>query len=161
MKQPLLIHWERSMNEQTQKDLQELNSSIQIRSIQFQDVHSRRTTISFQPESFAAGSGISWNQQFADNDPLSLEDSSLVFRPKYSFTVKNGETVIFEATMICALLFSVEKKDLYERHWAKEEVRKVFLEKQIMRLMWTILRQQLMDCMSRHSISPVPLPWIV
>lgn len=149
------------MNEQTQKDLQELNSSIQIRSIQFQDVHSRRTMISFQPENFTAKAAISWNQQFADNDPLTLEDGSLVFRPKYSFTVKNGEAVIFEATMICALLFSVEKKDLYERHWANEEVRKVFLEKQIMRLMWTILRQQLMDCMSRHSMPPVPLPWIV
>ena len=149
------------MNEQTQKGLQELNLAIQIRSIQFQDVHSRRMMISFQPESFTSGAAISWNQQFADNDPLALEDGSLVFRPKYSFTVKNGEAVIFEATMICALLFSVEKRELYAKQWANEEVRKVFLEKQIMRLMWTILRQQLMDCMSRHSMPPVPLPWIV
>jgi hypothetical protein len=149
------------MNEQTQQGLQELISSLQIRNVQFQDIHSRRMMISFQPESLTSGSSLNWNQQFADDDPLTLDDGSLVFRPKYSFTVKNGEAVIFEATMICALRFSVENRDFYEKGWANEEVRKVFLEKQIMRLMWTILRQQLMDCMNRHSMTPVPLPWIL
>lgn len=149
------------MNEQIQKKLQELNSSLQIRSVQFQDVHSKRTSISFGPDNLNAGASLTWNQQFADNDPMILEDGSLVFRPKYTFTVKVDEVVIFEATMIAALLFSVENKETFESCWADEEVKKVFFEKQITRLMWTILRQQLMDCMSRHSLPPVPLPWIV
>lgn len=149
------------MNEQIQKKLQELNSSLQIRSVQFQDVHSKRTSISFGPDNLNAGASLTWNQQFADNDPKILEDGSLVFRPKYTFTVKVEEVVIFEATMIAALLFSVENKEKYESCWSDEEVKKVFLEKQTVRLMWTILRQQLMDCMSRHSLPPVPLPWIV
>ncbi len=149
------------MNEQIQKKLQELNSSLQIRNVQFQDVHSKRTSISFTPENWGTGASLTWNHQSADNDPMILEDGSLVFRPKYTFAVKVDEAVVFEATMIAALLFSVENKEKYESCWADEEVRKVFFEKQIMRLMWTILRQQLMDCMSRHSLPPIPLPWIV
>ena len=149
------------MNEQIQKKLQELNSSLQIRNVQFQDVHSKRTSISFEPENWGTGASLTWNQQFADNDPMTLENGSLVFRPKYTFTVKVDEAVVFESTMIAALLFSVENREKFENCWADEEVRKVFFEKQITRLMWTILRQQLMDCMSRHSLPPVPLPWIV
>lgn len=149
------------MNEQIQKKLQELTSSLQIRNVQFQDVHSKRTSISFVPENWGTEASLTWNQQFADNDPMTLENGSLVFRPKYTFTVKVDEAVVFEATMIAALLFSVENKEKYENCWADEEVKKVFFEKQITRLMWTILRQQLMDCMSRHSLPPVPLPWIV
>lgn len=149
------------MNEDKKTALQELNSSLQIRSIQFLDVHSTRLSMSFQQENLGTEATIGWSQQFADNDPMRLEDGSLVFRPKYTFNVKVTEKSIFEATMIAGLLFSVEKKELFEKCWADESLKKLFLEKQIMRLMWTILRQQLMDCMSRHSLPPIPLPWIV
>lgn len=149
------------MNEQIQKELHELNSSLQIRSVQFQDVHSKRSSIFFTPENWDTEASISWNQQFADNDPMKLDNGTLVFRPKYTFTVKVEEAVVFEARMIAALLFSVENKEKFDSCWADTEVRKIFLDKQILRLMWTILRQQLMDCMSRHSLPPVPLPWIV
>lgn len=148
------------MSEDIQKSLQELNTSLQIRSVLFQDVHSKRISISFKSET-CADSVLSWNQQFADNDPLVQEDGSLIFRPRYTFVIKNGENIIFEATMIAALQFSIEDKRVFDRNWAKEDVKKLFLEKQILRLMWTILRQQLMDCMSRHSMQPIPLPWIV
>jgi hypothetical protein len=149
------------MNDELQCALQILNKSLQIRNVQFQDIHSKRNSIGFQPEVFGNDAVISWNQQFADDDPVINEDGSLIFRPKYFFSIKNGEKVVFEVTMIAALLFSIEDKDAFEKNWAKEEIKKLFLEKQIMRLMWTILRQQLMDCMSRHSLQPIPLPWIV
>jgi len=149
------------MTEDSKTTLQELNSSLQIRSVQFLDVHSKRPAMSFQQENVGTEAAIGWSQQFADDDPLILEDGSLVFRPKYSFNIKVGEKTIFEATMIAGLLFSVENRELFEKCWEDDALKKLFLEKQIMRLMWTILRQQLMDCMSRHSLPPVPLPWIV
>ena len=149
------------MKEQVQKNLQELVRALQIQSIQFTEIHSKIFPPSSPPENLEKDVNLCWNQQFADEDPVKISDTELVFRPKYVFQVKNKEDIVFEATMISALIFSVENKDSFEKCWKDEETRKFFLEKQIVRLMWTILRQQLMDCMNRHSFPPIPLPWIV
>jgi hypothetical protein len=140
---------------------QELITSLQIRGVQFIEIQSKRSSATFAPEDSNGETSISWKQLFPPDDPLRVEDTLLVFRPKYEFVLARDEKPFFTATMIAAIQFCIENKETFERCWGNPEAQKVFREKQIVRTMWTILRQQLMDCMSRHSLNPVPLPWIV
>lgn len=143
------------------KVFQELITSLQIRGVQFLDIQSRRPSVNFAPEDSTGETNLSWKQLFPADDPLHIDDSMVIFRPKYEFDLTRDGKPFFNATMVVALQFTIENKDVFERCWKNVEAQKIFREKQIMRTMWTILRQQLMDCMSRHSLHPIPLPWVV
>lgn len=153
------------MNEEIDKNsnavFQELITSVQIRSVQFIDIQSHRASVNFAPEDANHETRISWKQLFPTDDPLRIDDTQLIFRPKYEFLVTREGTSFFNATMVAALQFTVENKETFERCWNNPDAQKIFREKQIMRTMWPILRQQLMDCMNRHSLQPITLPWII
>ena len=42
-----------------------------------------------------------------------------------------------------------------------EELKEVFIRQQINRTLWTILRGTVMDAFNRHSLKPIPLPWMM
>jgi hypothetical protein len=138
-----------------------LIKSLQLKDIQFVEVTSRRTEIGPAPDPAKGELNLASQQQFADGDPLQLDDDVVLFRPKYEFALTQGEKLIFQVSMISAIQFSVQDRNEYEATWSDQEVRKAFYEKQLLKTMWPILRQQLMDCMSRHSLQPVPLQWIL
>lgn len=149
------------ISKESQENLKKLINSMQLRSIQFIDIHSNVTSASVKLSPQNNELKISWNQTFANEDPVFMEDKLLLFRPKYEFSIGLVSEEIFHATMIASMQFSFVNKADFDESWANEEVRKTFQQKQIMRTMWTILRQQLMDCMNRHSLPSITLPWIV
>ena len=41
-----------------------------------------------------------------------------------------------------------------------DEIQKFFKEKQLVKTLWPMVRQQVLDGMSRLGLPPIPLPWL-
>ena len=104
---------------------------------------------------------MQWNQAFADGDPVEVSPAVRVFRPKYEFSVKLGENDIFHQVSKFVLVFSVTDTTTFKELWTDEELRKIFMEKQIQKTIWPTFRQHVLDGMSRLGMQPIPLPWMM
>jgi hypothetical protein len=139
----------------------ELLTTMKLKNIEFMEITSRKMAIGISPDPAHGDFKFNWNQVFADGDPVFQEDDLICFRPKYEFVLTQNETDIFTASLIVVIQFSLLNKNHFNELWKDEICRQIFLDKQIVRTMWTILRQQIMDCMTRHALHPIPLPWIL
>jgi hypothetical protein len=104
---------------------------------------------------------LEWRQSFANGDPIVSAPDLRIFRPKYEFTVKFQDAVIFVQISIFVISFKIIDPAAYGELWADEELRKIFMEKQIQKTIWPLFRQHIHDGMSRLGMSPVTLPWIL
>ncbi len=104
---------------------------------------------------------LEWRQSFANDDPIAPTSETRVFRPKYEFVVRFQDVVIFLHISIFVISFKVIDQAAYDEFWADEELRKIFMEKQIQKIMWPLFRQHIHDGMSRLGMSPVTLPWLL
>lgn len=104
---------------------------------------------------------LAWTQSLAEGDPVSASEDTKVFRPKYNFTVSFQESLIFTQESIFVLVFQVNDPATFDELWADEELRKIFIEKQLLKTMWPLLRQHVQDGMCRLGMSPVALPWLL
>lgn len=104
---------------------------------------------------------LEWRQSFANDDPIAPTSETRVFRPKYEFVVRFQDAVIFLQISIFVISFKVIDQAAYDEFWADEELRKIFMEKQIQKTMWPLFRQHIHDGMSRLGMSPVTLPWLL
>jgi len=101
------------------------------------------------------------NQALASGDPVAADPDLRVFRPKYEFSVRQGDNLLFHQTSIFVVAFSVADLKAFDELWADEDIRKIFTERQLQRTMWPIFRQHVLDGMSRLGMPPVPLPWLM
>jgi hypothetical protein len=146
------------MNEQLNERLTRLIKSLNLREIQPMQIHSER--LGDLPDGIEVQ--LSWKQILAKDDPLSTaQPVARVFRPKYEFMVKHGESTIFHQTSIFLLAFEIVDQASFDELWQDESIRKVFLEKQLRRTMWPIFRQHVLDGMSRLAMKPIALPWLM
>jgi len=104
---------------------------------------------------------LEWRQSFANDDPVTPEPDLRLFRPKYEFVVQFQDAIVFKQTSIFIISFKVIDPAAYDELWADEELRKIFMEKQIQKTIWPLFRQHVHDGMSRLGMSPVTLPWIL
>jgi hypothetical protein len=104
---------------------------------------------------------LEWKQLFANGDPITPAPNARIFRPKYELTVSFEGTQIFKQVSTFVIVFKVVDVSIFEELWADEELRKVFMEKQIQKTLWPLFRQHVHDGMSRLGMSPVPLPWLM
>ena len=146
---------------ETQEAFSKLIRAVQLKDIQLIEVHSSRSTIGVEPEPKEGEIELSWSQQFADDDPMRPEDAVVIFRPKYEVSFKKSGEEYFHVSLVIAIQLSLINKDDFNSSFENESVRKIFLETQIVKTMWPILRQQVLDIMSRHSLKPIPLPWMI
>jgi hypothetical protein len=137
--------------------LSELIQSLELKQIAPMEMSSRRLG-----DSPTQGSEIQleWKQALADGDPVATTSGARVFRPKYDLTVKYGGSPFFQQTSVFIVAFNLKDKNSFDRLWAEEGLREVFIERQIRRTMWPIFRQHVLDGMSRLAMAPVTLPWI-
>lgn len=137
-----------------------LITSLQLIQIQPLIIHSERQgSGAFSPGNQELT--LSWNQAFAEDDPVKTGDSQIMLRPRYEFNAKFGEELYFKHTSVFSILFGIQDREAVDKALGSETVRKVFFEKQIMKTMWPILRQQVLDGMSRVGLPAITLPWIV
>jgi len=146
------------MSDQVKERFTRLINSLALRDIRPVDLHSeRRGDLPPTGEQVQ----LSWSQAFADGDPLEPEASLRVFRPRYEFFVKQGEAVIFHQTSVFVVACAIVDAGAFDELWADQELRKVFMEKQLLKTLWPLFRQHVQDGMSRLGMSPVPLPWLM
>ena len=140
-----------------------LISNLQLANIQPIGIQSERPGFGPVPGYTEADKNIvlAWNQAFATDDPLRVGEGSLFLRPRYEFSISLGGNQIFKHVSTFGILFKVIDEGAFELAWACEPVKKLFLEKQVMKTMWPLLRQQTLDGMSRLCLPTIPLPWIV
>lgn len=100
-------------------------------------------------------------QSFAQDDPLAPMPDTRVFRMKYELTVSFQDAPFFKQESGFIIGFGVTDLPTFTELWADEEVRKVFMEKQIQRTLWPLFRQHAHDGMSRLGMAPVSLPWLL
>jgi hypothetical protein len=104
---------------------------------------------------------LEWKQSIADGDPLAPVPDTRIFRPKYEFTIKFQGSMIFMQESKFLLVFRVLNTNIFNELWADEELRKIFIEKQLQRTMWPLFRQHVQDGMCRLGMAPVALPWLL
>ncbi len=104
---------------------------------------------------------LSWTQALAEGDPLEPEPAVRIFRPRFEFFAKQGETAIFHQTSVFVVACAVIDASAFGELWAEPEIRSIFMEKQLRRTLWPLFRQHVHDGMSRLGMSPLPLPWLI
>lgn len=147
-----------NMNEEAQKAFLAAISALQLKSIQPLSIHFHRSDEQVHPGSEIK---ISWNQIFSSDDPISQAPDVLIFRPKYTVTMLMDEKEFYYHETIIIISFSIIDKLSFEKAWENDEARKIFHEKQIFKTLWPILRQQVLDGMTRLGLPGIPLPWII
>ena len=132
--------------------------TIQLQDIRPMELHSKASG-STPPQ--GSGLQLEWRYAFAKGDPIASQLEIKVFRPKYEFNIKFNGSIIFEHTSKFIISFKVINAEAYEQLWAEEDLRKAFMEQQIQKTLWPLLRQHIHDGMSRLGLSPVTLPWVL
>lgn len=142
-----------------QEKFQELIKLLQLFDIRFMDSHE---SVLCLPDNLALGKeiAIESGQAFAKEDPV-VNEEVIFFRVKYVFKFSCEKKEYFKTEYV--VMFSFKSADVQKaaEFLKDEELKKIFVEKQLSRTIWTILRGTIMDAFNRHSLSPVQLPWII
>ncbi|PWJ35829.1 hypothetical protein [Fibrobacter succinogenes] len=142
-----------------QEKFQELIKLLQLFDIRFMDSHE---SVLCLPDNMTLGKEIEIEsgQAFAKDDPVVNEDS-ILFRVKYVFKFSCEKKEYFRTEYV--VMFSFKSADVQKAAELLkiEKLKKIFVEKQLSRTIWTILRGTIMDAFNRHSLPPVQLPWII
>ena len=142
-----------------QEKFQELIKLLQLFDIRFMDSHE---SVLCLPDNMTLGKEIEIEsgQAFAKEDPVVNEDS-ILFRVKYVFKFSCEKKEYFRTEYV--VMFSFKSADVQKAAELLkiEKLKKIFIEKQLSRTIWTILRGTVMDAFNRHSLPPVQLPWII
>ena len=142
-----------------QEKFQELIKLLQLFDIRFMDSHE---SVLCLPDNLTLGKeiAIESGQAFAKEDPI-FDEKVISFRVKYVFKFSCEKKEYFRTEYV--VMFSFKSADVQKAAWLlkDEELKKIFVEKQLSRTVWTILRGTIMDAFNRHSLPPVQLPWII
>ncbi|MCK9171771.1 MAG: hypothetical protein M0P01_15280 [Treponema sp.] len=103
---------------------------------------------------------IRTEQGLNQEDPV-IENKTIVFRPKYTFTFSLGGKNYFRAEYIIFVTFEAKDIKRFTELFADNELKTAFFSRQLNRTLWSILRGSVMDACNRHSVHPVPLPWVM
>lgn len=140
-------------------DLLKLLNLINIRLVE-----SKESVVSNTGDTFAENDNIELNTKVGleQNSPEFINSKNiLMFNLRYVFTVsKNGENY-FNATYIYVVSFTVSDKEKFDKLYRNDDVKEIFIKKQLHRTLWTILRGTLLDAFNRHSLQPITLPWLL
>ncbi|HOU39554.1 MAG TPA: hypothetical protein PKW16_11710 [Treponemataceae bacterium] len=145
------------MNDKLNADLIQLLSTIELSEIIPTSLNSARLGANLGP---GENVDLELTQAFADGDPVRSDPIKLVFRPKFDILVKKGEAHIFSHTSTFVIVFTIANADVFDSLWKDDELKNVFLSKQITKILWPIFRQHVLDGMTRLGLPPVTLQWI-
>ena len=137
---------------------QQLIRLLQLIDIRFLDSHETVLCMPYNLN-FENEIAIESGQAFAKEDPVINEDS-ICFRVKYVFKFSSEKKQYFKTEYVIMISFKSENIQKVSELLKDEELKKIFVENQLNRTLWTILRGTIMDAFNRHSLPPVQLPWI-
>lgn len=104
---------------------------------------------------------INWKMIYPKDEPFVIESNVLKLVPLFEVTISCKNQLIYSHKSIFILLMNILNKEEFESLWKDEEVQKFFREKQVLKTLWPIVRQQVLDGMTRLALPPVSLPWLM
>lgn len=104
---------------------------------------------------------ISWKMIYPKDAPFVIENDVLNLAPLFEVTLSCNDTPVYSHKSIFIILMNIINKDEFETLWKDEEIQNFFREKQVLKTLWPIVRQQVLDGMSRLALPPVSLPWLM
>jgi hypothetical protein len=146
------------MNSEINEDFRRFISTLSLQDISIMQLHSERSG-GLPPQNIEVQ--LEWKQTLADGDPFAMSPDTRVFRPKYELTIKQSGILFFRQISVFFMAFSIKDTAVFDESWANEELKKVFTEKQLRRINWPLLRQQVHDGMSRLGMTPIALPLLM
>lgn len=104
---------------------------------------------------------ISWKMMYPNETPFKIMDNILQLSPLFDISLSYNNQIIYSHKSIFQVLITIKDREKFEELWNKDEIRTYFKDKQILKTLWPIVRQQVLDGLSRLSLPPISLPWIV
>ena len=104
---------------------------------------------------------ISWKMIYSNETPFLIVNDVFQLAPMFEITISCQNKVIYSHKTIFFVSMNIINKQEFNEIWANEEIQRYFKEKQIGKTLWPIVRQQVLDGMTRLSLPPVSLPWII
>lgn len=104
---------------------------------------------------------ISWKMMYPKEQAFKIVDNIMQLAPMFEISLSYENQTIYSHKSIFQVLITIIEKDKFEELWNNEEVRTYFKDKQILKTLWPIVRQQVLDGLSRLSLPPISLPWIM
>ena len=104
---------------------------------------------------------ISWKMMYPKEQAFKIVDNIMQLAPMFEISLSYENQTIYSHKSIFQVLITITEKDKFEELWSNEEVRTYFKDKQILKTLWPIVRQQVLDGLSRLSLPPISLPWIM
>lgn len=104
---------------------------------------------------------ISWKMMYPKEQAFKIVDNIMQLAPMFEISLSYENQTIYSHKSIFQVMITITEKDKFEELWNNEEVRTYFKDKQILKTLWPIVRQQVLDGLSRLSLPPISLPWIM
>ncbi|MCI6593620.1 MAG: hypothetical protein MSH65_13390 [Spirochaetia bacterium] len=104
---------------------------------------------------------IRWKMMYPKEQAFKIVDNIMQLAPMFEISLSYENQTIYSHKSIFQVLITITEKDKFEELWNNEEVRTYFKDKQILKTLWPIVRQQVLDGLSRLSLPPISLPWIM
>ncbi len=102
---------------------------------------------------------INWKVLYP-SEPFEIEENVLKLFPLFEVELSHNNEVLYIHKSIFCVLLTINDKENFDFLWKNEEIQKFFKEKQIVKTLWPIVRQQVLDGLSRLALPSIPLPWL-
>lgn len=103
---------------------------------------------------------INWKMSYPE-EPITIKDNNFSIPPMFEINFIYNNTIVYSHKSIFVVMISIKNQKIFEKLWSIETIQKTFKEKQIRNTLWPIVRQQVLDGLSRLSLPPISLPWIM
>jgi len=94
---------------------------------------------------------------YKKDDPV-IQKNELINNHKYKFTFSVNNEKYFTAEYVIYISFNMKNEEEVKRLLKIDEIRAIFIEKQINKLIWSYIRGIVMDAFNKHSLRPIILP---
>lgn len=140
------------------EDFQKLIASLSLTVIQPTKIEYERHG---NPPAENADIQITWKMVYPKEASFKVENNMLQLAPMFEISFACNDETLYSHKSIFLVLLNIKDKKVFESLWANEELQKNFKEKQIRNTLWPIVRQHVLDGMSRLALPPLALPWLL
>ena len=90
-----------------------------------------------------------------------IEDKVLEIQPYFEISILDDKKVLYSHNTTVEIDFQIIDFPSFSKYWENDDIKTLFFKKQIKKLIWPILRQQVLDGMSRVGLPSVTLPFMM
>lgn len=139
-------------------DYKDFITSIQISNIR---LLSSNEKVLFYPEGENISEVKILTEKKLNKDDPRVDQNQLINQHKYKFDFSISNKIFYSCDYEIYVDFEILDIEKVSEALKDEQIKKLFIEKQIDKLVWSYLRGIVMDGFNKHSLTPIPLPLLV